>query len=68
MTDWARIDRDMERNDAFWGAVFTLAVIGAWLTSVINCILTEKWILLVIDLFVAPVAVIHGIMVWFGVG
>lgn len=68
MIDYARIDRAMERDNAIWGAVFTLAVIAAWITSVINCILTEKWVLLVIDLLVAPIGVLHGLMVWFGVG
>lgn len=50
------------------GMIFTLAVVAAFMTSIINCIMTGKWILLVVDLFVAPVAVIHGVMVWFGVG
>lgn len=68
MTDYARIDREMERDNAIWNAVFTIAVIVAWITSVINCIMTEKWILLVIDLLVAPIGVLHGLMVWFGVG
>ena len=68
MTDWARIDRDMERNDEIWGGIFTVAVIVAFFTSIINCLMTGKWILLLIDLFFAPIAVIHGVMVWFGVG
>jgi len=68
MTDFARIDRAMERNNEIWGGIFTIAAIAAFLTSIINCLLTGRWILLVIDLFVAPIGVLHGVMVWFGVG
>ena len=57
------------RSENDWdGAIFALAAIAAALTSIVNCIMTGKWVLLVVDLLVAPVAVLHGFMVWFGVG
>lgn len=57
------------RSENDWdGAIFALAAVAAAITSIVNCIMTGKWILLVIDLLVAPVAVLHGVMVWFGVG
>lgn len=68
MTDYARIDRETERNEAIWNSIFVLSMIAAWLTSIVNCIMTEKWILLVVDLVFAPIGVLHGLMVWFGVG
>lgn len=44
-----------------------LVVIGAWVTSIIVCIQHSMWALLFADLFVPPVAIIHGIGSWFGV-
>lgn len=47
---------------AFWGAC-----IAAWITHVIACIKTAAWILLLFGCFVAPVGVVHGFGLWFGV-
>jgi len=43
------------------------ACIAAWTTHVIVCIKTASWILLLFGCIVAPIGVIHGIGVWFGV-
>lgn len=43
-----------------------LASAAAWVTHVIVCIKASAWILLLFGCIVAPVGVIHGIGVWFG--
>lgn len=43
------------------------AVVAAWITHVIVCIKASAWILLAFGCIVAPVGVIHGIGIWFGV-
>jgi len=40
---------------------------AAWFTHIIHCLLTAKYILLVAGALIAPVGVIHGIGLWFGV-
>jgi hypothetical protein len=44
----------------------SLTIFCAWLTSIVACIQHSMWALLFVDIFVPPVAVIHGIGLWFG--
>ncbi len=46
---------------------FAVANIAAWVTHVIVCIKAASWILLAFGCIVAPVGIIHGGGVWFGV-
>jgi len=52
----------------FIGGVFGLAAaiacLAAWISSVVFAIKTENWILLAADLLVAPIGVIHGIILF----
>jgi hypothetical protein len=43
-----------------------LSTIPAWFTHVIVCIQDEKWLFLIAGAIMAPIAVIHGWGVWFG--
>ena len=47
--------------------VFVLVMIGAWLTHIFHCLFAAKYLLLIAGAFIAPVGVIHGIGIWFGV-
>jgi hypothetical protein len=40
--------------------------LGGWLTHVINCFQDDRWGFLVAGTLFFPVAVIHGIGLWFG--
>lgn len=40
--------------------------VPAWLTHCVTCILSEQWVLLAIGAVIAPVGVVHGWMIWFG--
>lgn len=50
------------------GTLFMLASLGAWLTHIVTCISTEAWMLLFMGALIFPVGIIHGVMVWFGMG
>jgi hypothetical protein len=48
----------------------TVSIVGsmaAWVTHVIATIQAGSYILLAVGAFIAPIGVIHGIMIWFGV-
>ncbi|AXQ69783.1 hypothetical protein HOU03_gp484 [Caulobacter phage CcrSC] len=45
---------------------FIVGTAAAWLTHVIHCIQTQEWVFLIAGALAFPVAVIHGIGIWFG--
>ena len=45
--------------------MFTL--VAAWFTHIIHCLIAGKYLLLIAGAFIAPVGVIHGIGLWFGI-
>ncbi|WPE19867.1 hypothetical protein [Shinella zoogloeoides] len=49
------------------GLSFGLALVAAWVTHVIVCIKASAWVLLAFGCIVAPVGIVHGAGVWFGV-
>mgnify|MGYP006883065344 FL=1 len=53
------------------GAIALLGVvaimIAGWFTHVIHCLMAAKYLLLIAGAFIAPVGIIHGIGLWFGV-
>lgn len=52
--------------DTFW-----LAVVGifpaAWITHIIHCLNEDQWGFLIAGAIAFPIAIIHGIGIWFGV-
>lgn len=46
----------------------TLAVVGplAWVTHVIHCIQNEEWFFLIAGAIAFPIAIVHGVGLWFG--
>lgn len=49
-----------------WIALW-VACIAAWITHVVVCIQTSQWLLLIVGGLIAPVGVIHGWGLWFGI-
>ena len=47
---------------------FIGTTLAAWVTHVIVCIQAQAWFLLLIGGLIAPVGMIHGVMVWLGMG
>ncbi len=42
------------------------AMCGAWLTHVVTCFSDDRWGFLIAGALFFPVAIIHGIGIWFG--
>ena len=47
--------------------ILYIALVGAWLTHIVSCLLHGKYMLLIAGAFIFPVGVIHGIGLWFGI-
>ena len=54
-------------NSEIPGVIVWLASAAAWFTGVGSSIANDQMGLLLIDVFIPPVGVIHGALVWFGV-
>lgn len=63
----ALVENKMDDFLSILASLFSLAMICAWITHVIHCLLTAKYLLLIAGAFVFPVGIIHGIGIWFGV-
>jgi len=50
------------------GIIIGIAAIAAWLTHVITCLGVGAWGYLVAGAIFFPVAIIHGVMIWLGMG
>lgn len=48
------------------GYLLVFAFIAAWLTHVISCIAAGAWGLLIAGSLLAPVGIVHGVMIWLG--
>ena len=46
---------------------FILTMVAAWLTHIFHCLIAGKYLLLIAGAFIAPVGVIHGIGLFFGI-
>ena len=49
------------------GVMLGIISIAAWLTHIIHCLIHAKYLLLIAGALIAPVGVIHGVGLWFGV-
>ena len=45
---------------------FVLASFAAWITHVFTCLEAEQWGFLIAGAIFFPVAMIHGVGIWFG--
>ena len=48
------------------GYVVGLVVFGAWLTHVVTCLANGLWGFLIAGVLFFPIAIINGVMIWFG--
>ena len=52
--------------DSLFAFFILIALVAAWLTHVITCLAVANWGFLIAGAIVAPIAVIHGVGIWFG--
>ncbi len=45
-----------------------VSVVCAWLTHVIHCLITAKYVLLIAGGFFFPIGMLNGFGIWFGMG
>jgi len=60
-----------EKGTTTTGEIIGLAIIGwlltSWLTHIIVCLSTSQWGFLIAGAIFAPIGVVHGTGIWFGV-
>lgn len=61
----AHIRITTERQLRFWLGVM-VTFIAAYLTHIVHCIAAGKLLFLVVGAVVPPVAMVHGLGLWFG--
>lgn len=57
-------------SDGIFGVTMIMAMlasVAAWITHILVCLITGKYILLLAGALVFPVGIIHGVGIWFGV-
>ncbi|AXN57956.1 hypothetical protein KASHIRA_00360 [Serratia phage vB_SmaM-Kashira] len=47
--------------------LFMITMFAAWVTHIVTCFKTDAWGFLIAGAIAAPIGVIHGIGIWFGV-
>ena len=50
------------------GYIFGAMGLAAWLTHVVTCLAAGAWGYLIAGAILFPIAIIHGVMIWFGAG
>lgn len=70
-TDYAQRIRRKRRRAVYSGAgLITLAMllaVAAWITHVLVCLKAGAWGFLIAGALLAPIGVVHGVAVWFGI-
>lgn len=56
-----------EATTLLLAVAFIGTLISAWFTHIFHCLFAGKYMLLIAGAFIAPVGIIHGIGLWFGV-
>ena len=56
-----------EETSVYVFICIAFACVGAWVTHIIHCLVTAKYLLLIAGGFFFPIGMIHGFGIWFGV-
>lgn len=54
------------KGEAEWAILIVLALGAAWLTHLVTCFQDERWGFLVAGAIFFPIAIVHGVGLWFG--
>jgi hypothetical protein len=47
--------------------MFILTFIPAWVTHIVHCFRVDEWGFLIAGAIAAPIGIIHGYGIWFGI-
>lgn len=61
-----KTDSYKERVMSYLGVVAGLVIIASWFTHIIVCLKAASWGFLIAGAIFFPVAVVHGVGIWFG--
>lgn len=64
MSNTGKMRRELHMAAGFFVLFSTL--FAAWLTHVISCFSDDRWGFLIAGALFFPVAVVHGVGIWFG--
>lgn len=45
---------------------FFIAMLAAWVTHVVTCLIDGSYGFLIAGAILFPIAIVHGVMIWFG--
>jgi|TARA_R110000822_G_scaffold1184_1_gene5333 hypothetical protein len=48
------------------GWTLGIAIVAAWVTHIMVGIAAKAWLFMIMGALIAPVAIAHGVAVWFG--
>lgn len=54
------------KGNAAVALILAITCFGSWLTHVITCFSDERWGFLIAGALFFPIAIVHGIGIWFG--
>ena len=57
---------DAELIGAIIVLAFLVASIAAWFTHILTCLSEEAWGFLIAGAIMFPIAIVHGVGIWFG--
>ena len=50
-----------------FGAIIGIAGVLAWFTHLFVCFLDDRWGFLIAGAIMFPIAIVHGVGIWFGI-
>ena len=56
----------MERLGGLFGMVLIAASAAAWFTHLFVCFSDDRWGFLIAGAIMFPIAIVHGVGIWFG--
>ncbi len=67
MSNGAPVSRGSQRGEGAVALLVFGGCIAAWFTHLYTCFTDERWGFLIAGAIFFPVAIIHGIGIWFGI-
>lgn len=58
--------KEKQSGNSLISIMALMVFLGAWLTHVVVCFKTASWGFLIAGALMFPVAIVHGIGIWFG--